>query len=95
MSRSPYAILGLEPGASSAAIRAAYRTRAKSLHPDVGGDAEAFLELRVAYRILTEPELHTRWQKVGDDLVDAQRAAERRRAQLTRRRGRLRRLHEL
>ncbi|MFN7230103.1 MAG: DnaJ domain-containing protein [Synechococcaceae cyanobacterium] len=46
------ALLGLEPGASQAAIKAAYRRLAKSHHPDMGGDGEAFRRLEAAYRLL-------------------------------------------
>ena len=46
------ALLGLEPGASAAAIKRAYRRLAKSHHPDLGGDAEAFRRLDAAYRSL-------------------------------------------
>lgn len=33
----PYATLGVEPGASAAEIRRAYRRRALEVHPDVAG----------------------------------------------------------
>jgi hypothetical protein len=33
----PYAVLGLEPGATTAEIRRAYRRRAMAVHPDVAG----------------------------------------------------------
>jgi curved DNA-binding protein CbpA len=31
-------------------VRNAYRRKARKVHPDVGGDAEAFKELYAAYR---------------------------------------------
>lgn len=46
------ALLGLEAGASAAAIKRAYRRLAKAHHPDLGGDAEAFRRLDAAYRSL-------------------------------------------
>ena len=46
------ALLGLEAGASAAAIKRAYRRLAKAHHPDLGGDAEAFRRLDAAYRLL-------------------------------------------
>jgi hypothetical protein len=46
------ALLGLEPGASPAEIRRAYRRLAKNHHPDLGGDVTAFLRLDAAYRLL-------------------------------------------
>ncbi|MEB3165836.1 MAG: J domain-containing protein [Cyanobacteriota bacterium] len=45
-------LMGLEPGASLAAIKRAYRRLAKAHHPDLGGDAEAFHQLDAAYRLL-------------------------------------------
>ena len=39
-------------GASAAAIKRAYRQLAKTHHPDLGGDAEAFRRLDAAYRSL-------------------------------------------
>lgn len=50
-----YATLGLRPGASPAQIKAAYRRRAREVHPDhnAAPDAEArFIELRQAYEAL-------------------------------------------
>jgi DnaJ-class molecular chaperone len=41
--------LGLVPGASPSAIRAAYLARAKTLHPDAGGSVAAFSALSAAH----------------------------------------------
>jgi curved DNA-binding protein CbpA len=49
-------LLGLEPGASIAAIKRAYRRLAKAHHPDVGGDVAAFHRLDAAYRLLIDSE---------------------------------------
>lgn len=46
--RSCWKILGVAPGASDEEIDAAYRQRAKDLHPDAGGTAEAMAELNAA-----------------------------------------------
>lgn len=53
-----YARLGLPPTASAEAIGAAYRRRARVLHPDIPhtGNTEAFLALRAAYEILSDPD---------------------------------------
>lgn len=48
------AVLGLEPGASRAEVRSAYREHAKQLHPDRGGDEDAFKRLNRAYDRLQE-----------------------------------------
>ena len=44
-----YDELGLQPGASTAAVRRAYRERAKETHPDRGGSSAAFKQLQEAY----------------------------------------------
>lgn len=47
--RDPWEVLGLRPDADLDAIEAVYKTKAKRLHPDVGGSVEAFRELQEAY----------------------------------------------
>lgn len=47
--RDPYEVLGLRSDAPSDVIDAAYRARAKTLHPDHGGTAEQMAELNAAY----------------------------------------------
>lgn len=50
-----YAILGVQPSATAALIRAAYRVRAMELHPDRNADAEATAQtqkLNEAYEVL-------------------------------------------
>jgi hypothetical protein len=49
---SPWALLELEPGASSLEIKRAYRKRALETHPDQGGDADSFRQLHRAYEKL-------------------------------------------
>jgi hypothetical protein len=46
------AVLGLTWPLDGQDIKAAYRQKAKELHPDVGGDAELFQELQGAYELL-------------------------------------------
>lgn len=41
--------LGLPPDADADEVRAAYRERVKDVHPDQGGDSEAFKRVREAY----------------------------------------------
>lgn len=59
----PYEILGLSREADSAAIKSAYRKRAKSDHPDAGGDVDAFAKLTASYELLCDPVR----RKVFDD----------------------------
>lgn len=50
-----YADLGIARDASPAAIKAAYRKRAKTAHPDAGGNADDFARLQRAYDVLSDP----------------------------------------
>lgn len=52
-----YKLLGVQPGATIAEIRRAYREKVKKYHPDVSGDegtAEQFKKIVRAYEILTD-----------------------------------------
>jgi hypothetical protein len=49
---SPWTLLELEPGATSAEIKRAYRKRALETHPDQGGDADSFRQVHRAYQKL-------------------------------------------
>jgi hypothetical protein len=46
--RSPFEILGIEPGASHSEIRNAWRLKAASRHPDTGGSHQEMVELNEA-----------------------------------------------
>jgi len=46
---NPFNTLGLEENASPTEVKAAYKELARKLHPDVGGDMEAFIKLKEAY----------------------------------------------
>lgn len=48
MSKDPYDVIGVARGCSDEELKAAYRAKAKELHPDTGGDEEAFKELQAA-----------------------------------------------
>lgn len=54
MSIDPYRTLGLEPGASAAEVKRAYRRLAKAFHPDSAGEAALprFLAIQEAYEVL-------------------------------------------
>jgi len=60
-----YARLGVAPTASHAAIAAAFRRRARVLHPDVPGtgNAEAFIRLHKAYEVLGDEAARARYDR--------------------------------
>lgn len=47
--RSAFATLGLSPDADAEAVRQAYRSRVKEVHPDTGGDEAEFRRVCEAY----------------------------------------------
>ena len=68
-----YQILGIREGSSPQEIRAAFRARARELHPDVNGlrsSKEQFRELLEAYQILSNPILRKSYDA---DLKDQRR----------------------
>jgi DnaJ domain len=68
-----YARLGLEPDAAREAVTAAFRARVRVLHPDVPGtgDAAAFVAVKQAYDVLSNPKRRQDYDRA------AQRAATR------------------
>ncbi|MBB3666135.1 hypothetical protein FB384_005096 [Prauserella sediminis] len=52
-----YDLLGVPDDATPAQLKSAFRARARSWHPDAGGDAHRFALLREAYDTLTDPVL--------------------------------------
>ena len=71
--RDPHEVVGVERGASKQAMKAAYRKRARQLHPDASGDestAPAFQELVRAFKELCsiKPgslETHPLWRRLS------------------------------
>ena len=57
---SPYDILDIDSDADSEAIKAAYRSRVKETHPDLGGSQEAFKRVERAYERLSEADADER-----------------------------------
>ena len=59
-------MLGLEPDADMDAVKKAWRTKAKEVHPDVKpGDAaaaKAFQAVQLAYEVLRQGEERREWQ---------------------------------
>ena len=67
-----YETLGIDPAATPAEVRKAYRKRAKKAHPDAGGDPAAFYALSRALRILDDPVKRAKYDagEEPDDAVD-------------------------
>lgn len=78
--RTYYVILGVARDASRESVRAAYRERARQLHPDVAGESStrSFQELSEAYAVLGDPERRRAYdaelRQEDARLAEAQRA---------------------
>jgi curved DNA-binding protein CbpA len=78
MDLNPYEELGVERDADAEAIRRAYRSKAKSAHPDAGGDGQEWERVSVALAVLTDPKKRKAYDDTGrieDDRPDNDRAA--------------------
>jgi len=64
--QSPYAVLGVAPGATFEEIRRAYRAGMKTVHPDVtpGRESEA-KRLTAAYATLSDPRRRSEYDRAG------------------------------
>jgi curved DNA-binding protein CbpA len=72
----PYAILGVDKNTTDDGIKKAYKTRSKELHPDAGGNAEDFANLKKAFDILTDPAKRNLYDEYGiDDSLDIETEA--------------------
>ena len=54
--KNPYAVLGAGPSYDETELRLAYIKTVKTAHPDHGGSARHFAEVREAWSILGDPE---------------------------------------
>jgi hypothetical protein len=73
-----YARLGVTPDAEASAIAAAYRAKARILHPDVPvtGDAGAFILLHEAYEVLGDEFTRARYDRTARNIAGRQPAGE-------------------
>lgn len=63
----PYSMLGLERDADDTAIKAAYRKKVKSAHPDTGGDPDEFGRITTSYDLLKDPVRRKVYDDTGYD----------------------------
>ncbi len=61
-----YAVLGVPRDADRAAIRRAYRAKARRAHPDAGGSAEQFAQIKTADDTLIEEARRRRYDETGE-----------------------------
>lgn len=61
-----YKVLGVRRTAPRKDIHKAYRRKAKTAHPDVGGSVEAFNALVVAYAVLSDSDRRTLYDETGE-----------------------------
>jgi molecular chaperone DnaJ len=64
--RDLYEVLGVPKDADAETIKKAYRRKARELHPDTGGDEEAFKELTAAHEILSNAQARANYDRFGD-----------------------------
>ncbi|KAI8463685.1 MAG: DnaJ-like protein [Monoraphidium minutum] len=64
-----YKILGVDPGATQEEIKKAHRKLALKLHPDKGGDPDAFKEINEAYDVLKDPKKREIYDRYGEDAI--------------------------
>ena len=73
---SHYKALGIPQWASIRDVKKAYRELARRHHPDKGGDPKAFLPMKEAYEVLTDPLLRARYDaQLGNAWLQAVRKA--------------------
>jgi curved DNA-binding protein len=62
-----WAVLGLDPGADSQALKRAFRQQARRWHPDLNGNdphaEEQFKAVNEAYAVLSDPQRRQQWEQ--------------------------------
>ncbi len=66
MAKDYYDILGVSKDADQEEIKKAFRKKAHKHHPDKGGDAEKFKEINQAYRVLSDEDKRSQYDRFGE-----------------------------
>jgi len=61
--KNPYAVLGADPSYDEAELRLAYIKAVKAAHPDHGGSARRFAQVREAWSILGDPQTRAAYDR--------------------------------
>lgn len=85
--RDPYSVLGVRRNADADEIKAAWRSKAKTIHPDHNRDdpdaTDRFAEVGQAYEVLKDPERRRRYDRTAEmnqTIMQQREAAERAKA---------------
>jgi len=62
-----YTVLGVAKDATAAQIKKAYHGKARTEHPDKGGDEAKFKEISQAYTVLSDGKKRDAYDKGGED----------------------------
>jgi DnaJ domain len=62
----PYDVLRVDPAATLGDIKAAYWRRAKDTHPDSGGSAQEFGDVKLAQMVLSDPDRRAHYDRTGE-----------------------------
>lgn len=62
---TPYETLGVQPDATDAQIRKAFRSLAQKHHPDKGGDHDTMQAVQAAHDCLSDPDRRKRFDETG------------------------------
>lgn len=65
--KNHYESLGVNEDATPQELKRAYRSKARDLHPDKGGDAAEFAEIATAYEVLSDPQRRLLYDRTGKD----------------------------
>jgi curved DNA-binding protein CbpA len=70
MKRDLYDVLGVDPKATTADVRKAYRKKAAKAHPDAGGKRDDWDKLQRAMTVLTNDRARERYDRTGNENIE-------------------------